>query len=65
LKGLKPANPEREGDYREKWATPAYIRRNVNLQDIPHSSEKNVSKYNLNDDNQILGNNTFLHDNVD
>jgi cell division protein FtsZ len=65
LKGLKEVNHDREGDFREKWSTPAYIRRNVNLQDIPHSSEKNVSKYNLNDDNQLLGNNTFLHDNVD
>jgi cell division protein FtsZ len=58
-------NNDREEDFKEKWNTPAYIRRNVNLQDVPHSSEKNVSKYNLNDDNQILGNNKFLHDNVD
>ena len=59
-----PTNTNAE-DYKEKWETPAYIRRNVNLQDAPHSSERNVSKYNLNDDNQILGNNKFLHDNVD
>ena len=26
---------------------------------------RNISKYNLNEDNQILGNNKFLHDNVD
>ncbi len=65
LQGLKQINHDRDEDYKEKWETPAYIRRNVNLQDIPHSSEKNVSRYNLNDDNQILGNNKFLHDNVD
>jgi len=65
LNGLKQPNHDREEDYKDKWDTPAYIRRNINLQDVPHSSEKNVSKYNLNDDNQILGNNKFLHDNVD
>jgi cell division protein FtsZ len=65
LKGLKNTNHDRPEDYREMWNTPAYIRRNVNLQDIPHSSEKNISRYNLNDDNQILGTNKFLHDNVD
>lgn len=65
LKELKQVNHDREEDFKDKWDTPAYIRRNVNLQDVPHSSEKNVSRYNLNDDNQILGNNKFLHDNVD
>lgn len=58
-------NPYRQDDYKDKWNTPAYIRKNVNLQDVPHSSDHNVSRYNLNDDNQILGNNKFLHDNVD
>ena len=52
-------------DYREKFEVPAYLRKNVNLQDVPHSSERNISKFNLNDDNEILGNNKFLHDNVD
>lgn len=65
LKGLKNINHDRPEDYREKWNTPAYIRRNINLQDVPHSSEKNLSRYNLNDDNHIVGNNKFLHDNVD
>ena len=65
LKGLKPLNHDNGEDFQEKWSTPAYIRRNINLQDVPHSSEKNISRYNLNDDNQMLGNNKFLHDNVD
>ena len=64
LKTLKQS-PLKEDDYKDKWETPAYIRRKVHLQDIPHSSDKNISRYNLNDDNQILGNNRFLHDNVD
>ena len=52
-------------DLKEKLDVPAYLRKNVVLQNTPHSSENSISKYNLNDDNQILGNNRFLHDNVD
>ncbi len=44
---------------------PAYERRRVNLQDVPHSSENNISRFNLNDDDELLGNNRYLHDNVD
>ncbi|MGF1638936.1 MAG: cell division protein FtsZ [Cyclobacteriaceae bacterium] len=64
LKELKSGS-HHEQDFRDKWDTPAYMRRNVNLQKVPLSSESNISRYNLNDDNQILGNNKFLHDNVD
>jgi cell division protein FtsZ len=52
-------------DFKEKFEVPAYKRKNVRLQDVPHSSEKNISRFNLSDDDQILGNNRFLHDNVD
>ena len=52
-------------EFNEKWSLPAYLRRGVKMQDVPHSSETFISKYNLNDDNNILVNNKFLHDNVD
>ncbi|MEO5975655.1 MAG: cell division protein FtsZ [Chryseolinea sp.] len=52
-------------EFNEKWSLPAYLRRGVKIQDVPHSSEPFISKYNLNDDNSLLGNNKFLHDNVD
>jgi cell division protein FtsZ len=52
-------------EFNEKWALPAYLRRGVKMDNVPHSSEKFISKFNLNDDNNILGNNKFLHDNVD
>jgi len=52
-------------EFNEKWALPAYLRRGIKMQDVPHSSEPFISKYNLNDDNNLLGNNKFLHDNVD
>jgi cell division protein FtsZ len=52
---------------------PAYKRRNVRLDNIPHSSDSEVSKYTLGPDEDESGNkrsglrpnNPFLHDNVD
>ncbi len=52
-------------EFNEKWSLPAYLRRGVKMNDVPHSSESFISKYNLNDENSLLGNNKFLHDNVD
>src|SRR5690606_2328583 len=64
LRQMRALNQTPE-EFREKMDTPAYMRKNVKLQDVRHSSEPNISKYNLNDENEILGNNRFLHDNVD
>lgn len=50
---------------------PAYMRRNIDLDDVPHSSESNVSRYTLTDDEEnenkakLKDNNSYLHDNVD
>ncbi len=52
-------------EFNEKWTLPAYLRRGVKMENVPHSSESFISRYNLNDDNNLLGNNKFLHDNVD
>jgi cell division protein FtsZ len=52
-------------EFNDKWSLPAYLRRGIKMQDVPHSSEPFISKYNLNDENNLLGNNKFLHDNVD
>lgn len=52
-------------EFNEKWTLPAYLRRGVKMDSVPHSSEPFISRYNLNDDNNLLGNNKFLHDNVD
>ncbi len=65
LKGLKKPDVVDPEGFKEQLDVPAYMRKKVNLQKVPHSSERNVSKYNLNDDNNIIGNNRFLHDNVD
>tara|TARA_B100000809_G_scaffold48922_1_gene43762 strand:- start:18 stop:1760 length:1743 start_codon:yes stop_codon:yes gene_type:complete len=52
---------------------PSYVRRNVKLDDIAHSSESQVSRYTLSEETDDQGNsetllkdnNSFLHDNVD
>ncbi len=46
---------------------PAYLRRKINLEDVPHSSEENMSEWSIsNDENDAsLKGNSFLHDNVD
>jgi cell division protein FtsZ len=65
LKSNKKQEMTKE-EFNEKWTLPAYLRRGVKVDnDVPHSSEPFISRYNLNDDNNLLGNNKFLHDNVD
>lgn len=52
---------------------PAYRRKNVQLNDAPHSTDSNVSRYTLNEEVDETGerrvelrrNNPYLHDNVD
>lgn len=58
-------NEMTKDEFKQKWEAPAYLRRGVKMNDVPHSSESNVSRYTLNDENGLLGNNKFLHDNVD
>jgi cell division protein FtsZ len=64
LKAYKKPEMTKE-EFNEKWTLPAYLRRGVKMDNVPHSSEPFISRYNLNDDNNLLGNNKFLHDNVD
>ena len=51
---------------------PAYKRKNVNIDDVAHSSDENMSKFTLSEDSTdgekkvgLKENNSFLHDNVD
>jgi len=52
-------------ELQERKDVPAYLRKNVNLKETPHSSEQQLSRLRLTEDNEILGGNRFLHDNVD
>jgi cell division protein FtsZ len=67
LRGMRHQQPpvQDSEDLKDMLDVPAYLRKNIRLKDVPHSSQKNISKFNLNDENQILGNNKYLHDNVD
>jgi cell division protein FtsZ len=66
----KLKNPNALNEYEKE---PAYLRRKINLTETPHSSESEVSRYNLVEDEdengnkrtEIKPNNSFLHDNVD
>jgi cell division protein FtsZ len=53
----------------ELEAVPAFKRRSVELDDVPHSSESQVSRFGLFSDSDgsvdLRGDNSFLHDNVD
>ncbi len=48
---------------------PAYKRKNIQIDDVPHSSEESMSKFTLSDregnSSGLKENNSFLHDNVD
>ena len=65
LKNSKTVEEMSGDELKERQDIPAYLRRGVNLKDQSHSSESNLSRYNVSDDNELLGGNRFLHDNVD
>jgi cell division protein FtsZ len=44
---------------------PAYLRRGVRLENVPHSSERNMSKWSIDDEDLRTSGNSFLHDNAD
>ena len=44
---------------------PAFARRNKQINNTTNSTDSNLSRYSLNDDDEIVGNNRFYDDNVD
>lgn len=68
LKALS-AKMKSPGGINDLEKEPAYKRRQIKLEDTPHSSESNVSRYTLSEDDEkktsLKQNNSFLHDNVD
>ncbi|MGV3540726.1 MAG: cell division protein FtsZ [Rufibacter sp.] len=65
LRGLSSDLNNTDAAIKEKLEVPAYLRRNVQLENVTPSTEQQISRFNLNDDNELLGDNRFLHDNVD
>ncbi len=64
-KSVSSPDSNQDNFRKENYDEPAYVRRNVHLYSTPSWNDRNVSRYTLDDDNNILGNNKFLHDNVD
>lgn len=65
-RGAQPklSNPKTVVELESK---PAYLRRGMQLEDVPHSEEEAYSKYTITNDDEpeISEGNSFLHDNVD
>ena len=64
--GMKMKTPSGINDLEKE---PAYKRRQINLEETPHSSENNISRFTLSEDEEgkprLNDDNSFLHDNVD
>ena len=58
-------NVNSDDSYQAYFDEPAYARRKKKIQNDPRSQDSNLSRYNLNDDDEIVGNNRFFDDNVD
>ncbi len=65
LNSLKSMGELSNEELQERKEVPAYLRKKVDLQDVPHSSDKTISRLQVNRNKEILGGNRFLHDNVD
>jgi cell division protein FtsZ len=61
---LKLNNPQ---VINEIESEPAYLRRGISLDDVPHSEDQTHSRWTISEDEEpmIRANNSFLHDNVD
>jgi len=64
IANLKLNNPQTVVEMENE---PAYLRRKISLDDVPHSSETDQSKWTISDDvePEIREDNSYLHDNVD
>ncbi len=69
LKNQGYLEEDKENEIDELENQPAYIRKNRKIQKPPHSSNRKISKYSLNDDEEngtrLSSDNSYLHDNVD
>jgi cell division protein FtsZ len=65
LNHLRSFNELSNEEFIEKKEVPAYLRKKVELKEVPHSSENHLSRLKVGQENGLLGGNRFLHDNVD
>ena len=66
---FKGSNPDGQSlepeEFKDRLERPAYERKQLMFFQIPDHSRNEMSRYKLDDDNELLGDNKFLHDNVD
>ncbi|MCG8700931.1 MAG: hypothetical protein MI922_22960, partial [Bacteroidales bacterium] len=69
IRELGISNSQDKESIEELENQPAYMRKKVNIENVKHSSDKQVSKFSLEDDGdngvRLSENNRYLHDNVD
>lgn len=65
LENLRPITEMPPEELKEKQEVPAYLRKGVRLKQEKHSSESEISRYKIDEKNDLLGTNKFLHENVD
>ncbi|GAB4123766.1 MAG: hypothetical protein OHK0045_03710 [Raineya sp.] len=66
LKSYNSSYTDNIDDIKEKTEVPSFIRKGVQLsEENQHSSERQMSKYSLDEDGQIIGNNKFFDEKPD
>ncbi len=65
MDSLKSIHELSNEELQQKRDVPAYLRKNVKLEEVNHSATNHLSRVKINEDNDLLGGNKFLHDNVD
>jgi cell division protein FtsZ len=65
MDSLKSVHELSNEELQQKRDVPAYLRKNVKLEEVKHANATQLSRVKINEDNELLGGNKFLHDNVD
>jgi len=56
---------ENENDLKDKFNIPSYMRKNVQLKEDTHSSDKKLSKFSIDEEGHIIKNNKFFDEKPD
>ncbi|MFN3315503.1 MAG: cell division protein FtsZ [Raineya sp.] len=65
LKNYSTSYIENSDDIKKKTEIPSFIRKGIQLDEKQHSSDKQMSKYSLDEDGQIISNNKFFDEKPD
>ena len=65
LKNYSTSYSESSDDIKKRTEIPSFIRKGIRLDEKQHSSDKQMSKYSLDEDGQIISNNKFFDEKPD